>query len=222
MSAPTATSPVAKRVKRAAKGGKKAKPAPLPSAAEPAEDAGEQERESNEEEDEDDEDDDDDGDAFIDPGKKVAKEDGLIRVLLKKMAEEKFDGDMKAALKSLRLSSTTMKTYNYEWRKWTQFIFSKAGLPWEQDKIAEQVAALKAFIQEKVRGGSGGTQCHHHLCIRFSRRATMISWRGRMTTFSTWASPGRAEESHGLTMRLLRAQIFFCPSISSTPFTTAR
>jgi len=153
MSAPIAASPVAgKRANKTTKAAKAAKkgPAPLPSGAagpEPADDACEREEE------EDDEEDDEDGDAFIDPGKKVAKEDGLIRVLLKKMAENKFGGDMKEALKSLRLSSTTMKTYIYEWRKWTQFIFSKAKLPWEQDKITEQVAALKGFIDEKVRGG---------------------------------------------------------------------
>lgn len=157
MSAPIAASPVAgKRVKKTAKAAKAAKkgPAPLPTAAaapEPADDACEREEED------DDDEDDEDGDAFIDPGKKVAKEDGLIRVLLKKMAEDKFGGDMKEALKSLRLSSTTMKTYNYEWRKWTQFIFSKAELPW-QDKIAEQVAVLKGFIDEKVRGG-GAVVC---------------------------------------------------------------
>lgn len=85
-------------------------------------------------------------------GKKLAKHDSLIRQLLTQLAGSEADADIKAALKGIRLSKSTMKTYNYEWREWTRFIFPKAELAWsDTQKPDQQVAALKAYILEKVR-----------------------------------------------------------------------
>ena len=96
--------------------------------------------------------DDGDADGFVDATAAVVNSDGAFGQFIKDLAAKEHGGDIKKAIQSLRLSKSTMKTYNYEFREFNRSIFAKAGLAFVADDFAGQVAAIKEFVRaDEVR-----------------------------------------------------------------------